>query len=130
VLVVDSDRLTRWSICRYVERACPVAAVASAAQARRHLQVRPAAIVIGDTLPDGNPDRIIDEARVRYPGLRIVKLTSGLSAEDARRDKPSSVAVLEKPFSLEELGRLLGIDRPATPPLGKSTVELPAESPH
>ncbi len=119
VVVVDGDHLTRWSISRYLERSCPVASADSLARARHKLDQRPAAVVIGDVLPDGNPDEIINEIHVRFPGVTIVKLTSQVA--DRSEPPVPHVAILEKPFLLHRLGELLGIN-PAVSPLSYTSV--------
>lgn len=119
VLIVDDDKLTRWSVARILARAgyrVREAATASdglAAVARD----MPDAILLDIILPDGDGFaalRTIHEAR---PGLPVILITAHGSEETARRARDLGArGHLVKPCNPEALCATLALALNPAPP--------------
>ncbi len=107
VLVVDPDRLTRWSVRAYLGDHMEVLAVESAAGALQVLgQDKVEAVVVSEDLPNNGADKVEMHARSGNPCVVVVRTVSepihdGVLGESTVR--------LEKPFKLSRLAELLGV---------------------
>ncbi|NOT00957.1 MAG: hypothetical protein HOP29_10040 [Phycisphaerales bacterium] len=108
LLIVDGDRLTRWSVESYLSDSFVVVSAASAEEAARRLAAdRFDAVVVADDLPDGGASNVERLAQERNAGVMVVRTV----IESARGRGESGAARLEKPFELSRLAALLGVAR-------------------
>ena len=106
VLIVEPDSLTRWSMEEYLRPKCDVESTDSAAVARTLLDAAWFdAIVIADDLPRDAADNLEQHARSFNPDLAAVRTVTNVT--DAPQTEGSAV-LLEKPFELVSLARVLG----------------------
>jgi len=92
----------------YLRGKCDVESTESASCARELLDVRRFdAIVVADDLPGGGADDLEQRARSSNPGLAAVRTVTDLSSS---HHPPGSARLLEKPFDLLTLGRMLGLE--------------------
>lgn len=105
LVIVEPDRLTRWSLSAYLACAFEVSTAASASEAHDILgSTRVDAIVISDDLEDNGADRVEAFARLQNANVAVVRTVT------ARPDTVSPDRVcLEKPFNLSALAKLLGV---------------------
>jgi DNA-binding NtrC family response regulator len=108
LLIVEPDRLTRWSIEQYLRSGFDVESADSAAAAQGPLDSgRFDAIVIADDLPDGGADNVEQRARSRNPDVATVRTTTHVSEAAPTTGR---TVLLEKPFELTSLGRVLEME--------------------
>jgi DNA-binding NtrC family response regulator len=107
LLLVETDRLIRWSLSTYLQRWFAVDATASAAAAVRLLSKHPRqAVIVSDQMPSEAVDAIARAAHAANPAVRTVLLAAG----DAEPRDPGLLTTrIEKPFALSDLARLLGV---------------------
>lgn len=110
VLIVDPDRLTRWSVKAYLGEHLEVLSAESAAGALQVLsQQTVEAVVVSEDLPNQGADKVEIHARSGNPCVVIVRTVS----EPVREGVLSESTVrLEKPFKLSRLAELLGVGNP------------------
>jgi DNA-binding response OmpR family regulator len=120
VLIVDDDKLTRWSVSRVLTRAgYQVQEAATAADGLAAIAgARPDAVLLDIVLPDGDGFsalRTIHEAR---PGLPVILITAHGSEETARMARDFGArGHLVKPCNPAELCAALALALdPSTPP--------------
>lgn len=111
-LVVEPDRLTRWSIRTYLEAWFDVRTAATAAEACALARTIPASrlsvAIVADRMPDGTADVVIQTVRECNPQAGIIETVVPPSlSEEVGRTPPPDVRVLEKPFLLDTLGDML-----------------------
>jgi len=107
LLVVDCDRLTRWSVKAYLSPMFEVLVAHTAARALELLAKHPMdAVVVSGDLPENGADRVESAARLGNPDATVVRTVS-----DPVRGKSSndSVISLEKPFKLSALAAILRV---------------------
>ena len=106
IVLVEPNELTRWSVCTYLRRWFSVDSASTVAGAERLLRSAPVtALVISDQIASGALERLVQFARRVNAEVRpIVMVTS----DDAHVPHPPA-ARIEKPFSLPDLARLLGV---------------------
>ncbi len=108
VLVVDPDRLTRWSIEEYLRDAAEVASADGVPAAHNLLDHdRFDAIIVADDLPQDGADEVEQHARSRNPSIAAVRTLTRPS--DETEQAGSRAILLEKPFELACLARALGL---------------------
>lgn len=106
MLVVDPDRLTRWSIATYLQRWFDVDCAPTAALADELLANGPVDVLVtSDDLSSEAVDRIERAARGRNAATRTVRMV----ADAARARAEPGVKLLEKPFALSRLAELAGV---------------------
>ncbi len=111
LLVVEPDRLTRWSIKAYFDGVFDVGVAESAASVYKLLEECPAdAIVVADDLPNGDADSVESHARSRNESVTIVRT---MTAPTEAGTQVTGVSRIEKPFALSSLARLLGVEKRA-----------------
>jgi DNA-binding NtrC family response regulator len=111
VLVVDDEPLIRWSIAESlsdagldVEQAC------DAASALRKVVSTPPpfdAVVLDLRLPDMNDLSLLGTLRQLLPGAALVLMTAFGTPEIVAAAQAMGAAVVNKPFELDELKRLV-----------------------
>jgi DNA-binding response OmpR family regulator len=107
LLLVEIDRLTRWSLSTYLQRWFSVDATASVAAAVRLLRKHPRqAVIVSDQLPSEAVDAIARAAHAANSAVRTVLLATG---DADPRTAGLLMTRIEKPFALSDLARLLGI---------------------
>lgn len=107
LLLVEPNDLTRWALSAYLERWFHLISVESAERAEPILaRGRVDAIVISDDVPTPALHDLERHAREANQDVRIVHT---ISRSDAVPDGPDTIT-LEKPFELDRLARLLGVD--------------------
>lgn len=107
LLIVEPDRLTRWSIKAYFDTLFDVGVAESAVSVYKLLAESPAdAIVVADNLPNGDADAIESRARSCNESVLIVRTVTTATETGAHGAR---VSRLEKPFKLSSLARLLGV---------------------
>lgn len=118
VLVVDDEPLIRWSVAEslavlgvHVEQA------ADAATALRSVRNAPApfgAVVMDLRLPDVNDLSLLEAMHVLLPRARLILMTAFGTPEIKTRAMRMGATVLEKPFELDDLSRIVvgGMPRP------------------
>ena len=107
LLVVEPERLLRWSLVTYLSRWFNVFPAESRVDADQLLDAeRIDAVVVSDELEDGGADAIEQHAVQRNPVARVVHIVMSLRGDDPSAD---SARCIEKPFELGKLARLLGV---------------------
>ena len=115
LLIVEPDPLTRWSMSTYLKRWFEVMTAASFDEAGGLLEASTLeALVVTDGLPADQSRSIGQRARHRNPDVITVRTVTELPASDARL--ANGEKLLEKPFELARLARLLGVPEAEIPP--------------
>lgn len=105
MMVVEPDRLTRWSITSYFDGRYTVVTAESVDGARALLRRLPIdAVVVADDFPAGGADAVVSDARSRNGSVKIVLMGTSPASSMRCPEAPR----LEKPFQLESLAELLG----------------------
>lgn len=111
VLVVDDELLLRWSVSETLsDLGCAVAQASTAAEALRAVTTaeRPFEVVVLDLrLPDMSDLSLLRTVRQLLPDAALVLMTAFGTAEIVTQAQALGAAVLNKPFELAELERLL-----------------------
>jgi DNA-binding NtrC family response regulator len=107
VLVVDDDKLTRWSVATTLGRmGCRVSEAASLHEATTSLERHvPQLVLLDIRLPDGDGFTLLETIRQRYTHLPVLMMTAHHSAETVRRSLGLGAGHLSKPFKPTELTR-------------------------
>jgi DNA-binding NtrC family response regulator len=106
VLVVDDERMIRWSLRAGLEEAgAVVEEAASLAEARRRLEEAwPDLVLLDMRLPDGSGSELLSEALAQDPELPILMITAYGSLEGAvQAMRDGAQDYIAKPFELDEL---------------------------
>lgn len=103
-LIIDEDILTRWSLQNYLEGDFRVVACRSLAEAEEYLHDPHLAVVLWGNYMTEAGLLALRRLLARHPRVRIVTLVS-----DCEQTLPPGVAVVEKPFMLNRLDRLLNL---------------------
>jgi two-component system, NtrC family, response regulator AtoC len=106
VLVVDDERMIRWSLRAGLEEAgAIVEEAASLAEARRRLEEAwPDLVLLDMRLPDGSGSELLAEALAQDPELPILMITAYGSLEGAvQAMRDGAQDYIAKPFELDEL---------------------------
>jgi len=105
LLIVEPDRLTRWSTAEYMHDAFDISVADSAPAARRLIDTNQFdALVISEDLPLQGSDTIEEYARRRNPGIRTVRTVTRIADPDFAI---GDIVLIEKPFDLSALARAL-----------------------
>jgi DNA-binding NtrC family response regulator len=113
VLVVDDERLIRWSLSEGLSEAgYPVLLAGNAAEARAalaELGQQPLVVVLDLRLPDSVDLGLLEEVRRRHPGAPVVMMSAHGTSEDVRRAAElGACRFVDKPFDVTEVVRLIG----------------------
>ncbi len=111
ILVVDDDRLTRWSITRQLGRVgYNVIEAASGEEALTLLsQAAPNLVLLDLGLPGMDGFSVLSEIRKIQPVLPVISMTTDSTSEVSRRAKSLGAnAHLEKPFDVPGLMTTVG----------------------
>jgi DNA-binding NtrC family response regulator len=86
ILIIDDDRLTRWSVSRILGRAgYQIREASSVKEGTAALQGdRPDLVLLDIRLPDGDGFELLKTIRVRAPELPVVMITAHPSQETAQ----------------------------------------------
>ncbi len=106
VLVVDDDKLTRWSVVTTLARiGYQVAEASSLQEGTTALEGHTPNLVLLDVrLPDGDGFALLETIRQRWPQVPVVMMTAHHSADTVRRSRVLGAAGhLNKPFKPAEL---------------------------
>jgi DNA-binding NtrC family response regulator len=110
VLVVDEEALVRWSLCTaLVDEGFDAVAAANPLDARRiAAEWPPPRVAIIDGGVPGAEDRaLMRSIREVYPECRFVIMTTAHRAEVHGRNGAHACAVIEKPFDLAKVVRMV-----------------------
>lgn len=111
VLVVDDEPLIRWSVCETLsDLGFDVQQAPDAGTALRTVTTaaRPFDVVVLDLrLPDMNDLSLLGTLRQLLPGAALVLMTAFGTAEVIKDAQALGATVLNKPFELDELRRLV-----------------------
>jgi DNA-binding NtrC family response regulator len=111
VLVVDDEPLIRWSVSETLsELGYDVEQAADAGSALRTVTTaaRPFEVVVLDLrLPDMSDLSLLATVRQLLPGAMLILMTAFGTAEIIKDAKALGAAVLNKPFELDELRRVV-----------------------
>jgi two-component system, OmpR family, phosphate regulon response regulator OmpR len=120
VLVVDDDKLTRWSVSRILGRAGYRVREAASAEEGLHAiaEQRPEAVLLDVVLPDLDGFAVLRAIRQDYPGLPVILMTAHASRETLRAAMEfGAQGHLAKPCNPAELHAALSdVIRPCPPP--------------
>jgi DNA-binding NtrC family response regulator len=109
ILVVDDEKLIRWSLRERLEQAGYQVVVAeSAEQTLQNLNERVSLALLDVKLPDMGGIELLHEIRHRCPQCRVIMMTAQWSpelADEAARN--GAVDVLRKPFDLDDMARVV-----------------------
>ncbi len=105
LMVVEPDRLTRWSVARFLGEVFDVVEADSSYSAIKMLDESPAdAIVVADDLPEDGAGTVESCARSRNRNVQVIRtFTPPMGAGK----EPAKSVWLEKPFKLSALAKLL-----------------------
>ena len=107
LLIVDPDRLTRWSVEAYLSGIFDVLTAESLAAALEFLDHQAVeAVVVSDDLPDDGADTVEEQARA---GNRCVTVVRTVSEPVRAHLAADPNVLLEKPFKLSVLADILGV---------------------
>jgi len=108
-LVVSDNRLIRWSLVEFLEaRGLEARSTSSQDLAVAFLQERPVDLLIADPSEHGTSELLMRSQDLRLRP-RIILLADDKSAPPPiEPDQLGVIGVIEKPFLLDSLGRLLG----------------------
>jgi DNA-binding response OmpR family regulator len=86
VLIIDDDRLTRWSVSKVLERSgYRVREAVALKDGALALEEEPPDLVLLDIhLPDGDGFALLKTIRTSYPGLPVIMMTAHASPETER----------------------------------------------
>ena len=120
VLIVDDDKLTRWSVSRVLTRAgYQVQEAATAADGLAAIAGdRPDAVLLDIVLPDGDGFSALRRIQETHPRLPVILITAHGSAETARTARDLGArGHLTKPCNPAELcaALALALDQPTSP---------------
>lgn len=105
LLIVDPDRLTRWSMGEYLHATFEVYAADNTAAAIDVLNQHPVdAVVVAEDLPCHGADDVEDHARAANPETTVIRMFTQPGAKTPERPRTRRI---EKPFALSALARLL-----------------------
>lgn len=113
VLVIDDDPKVRSVVARFVElEGHTVVQAANGKEAIGQLQGDPADLVISDIfMPEMDGIEVLIELREHFPAAKLVAMSGGgaIAATHVLKTAKAlgAVAVLEKPFDLEDIRELL-----------------------
>jgi two-component system nitrogen regulation response regulator GlnG len=109
VLLIEADRLLRWSLCERLRAAGhAVRPAGSAAEARDLADPQVRVVLLDPRLPDGDGIDLIPELLARTGGARIALLAASLDGEAAAQAAAAGARwALLRPFSTRELLDLL-----------------------
>ncbi len=106
LLIVEPDKLTRWSIEEHLGEAFEVLTADSETNAHALLDINLFdAIVLADDLPAFGADAVEAHARTRNPAISAVRMVTDMGE---LKHSQSQAALLEKPFELVALAQALG----------------------
>jgi len=106
ILVVDDERLIRWSLVQQLQReGYRVQSAETGREALRRAQDEPPDLVLLDIrLPDGDGLELLERLRARSPECLVIMMTAHGGVESAvRAMKLGAHDYLVKPFDLDEL---------------------------
>jgi two-component system, NtrC family, response regulator GlrR len=124
VLVVDDDKLTRFSLSKILGRVgCQVQAAGSAAEGMAAIESeRPGLVLLDIRLPDQDGFAVLQAIHATYPGLPVVMMTAHHTEDTARRATTLGAwAYLTKPCDPAELQSVVS---------AALRIELPPASPN
>ncbi len=103
----------RWSLETYLARWFVIVTADSRKSATLSLKQAPVdALIVSDDLSGRSADEIVACARTGNPAVKVVRT---LARPSGLRPLPRDDSVVEKPFDLAQLAKLLGIRDPAKP---------------
>jgi len=107
VLVVDDEKLIRWSLRERLEQAGYQVVVAGSGQETLELLDDRVAIVLLDVrLPDVDGLELCDRIRLRQPRCRVILMTAEWTPELVDQAiGHGAYDVLQKPFNLDDMAR-------------------------
>ena len=112
VLVVDDEPLIRWSVCETLsDLGFNVEEASDAGTALRTVTTaaRPFDVVVLDLrLPDMNDLSLLGTLRQLLPSAALILMTAFGTAEIVRDAQALGATVVDKPFELDEIRRLVG----------------------
>jgi len=109
ILVVDDEKLIRWSMRERLEQAgYEVVVAGSAEQTLESLNDRVSLALLDVKLPDMGGIELCNEIRHRCPTCRVIMMTAQWSPELAHEAlENGAVEVLQKPFDLDDMARVV-----------------------
>ena len=112
VLIVDDERLIRWSLCQgLAERGHEVATAATGADAIREISDAPIAfdvVILDYRLPDRQDLTLLDDVRRLSPESVVMMMTAfGDDSMRAGARERGAKAVVDKPFQIKSLVSLV-----------------------
>jgi len=114
VLVVDDEALVRWSIAETLgANGCDIVEASDARSAFAAILDRahaPDAVLLDLKLPDSSDLSLLASVRHLLPAVPVILMTAFGTVEVVEAARRLGVfTVLDKPFDLDELGRLVGL---------------------
>ncbi|NOY53238.1 MAG: response regulator [Deltaproteobacteria bacterium] len=106
ILVVDDEKLVRWSIQKLIGREkCKVVCVASGLEAIEKIKEERFVLIITDlVMPDMNGIEVVKMARELQPGAKIIMMTAYSSAIEKNKAEAAGVSTfINKPFMINEV---------------------------
>jgi len=109
ILVVDDEKLIRWSLRERLEQAGYRVIVAdSGQQTLENLNEKVAIVLLDVKLPDMGGLDLAHEIRRRCPDCRIIMMTAQWTPELAHEAlENGAIDVLQKPFDLDDMARVV-----------------------
>lgn len=106
LLVVEPDRLTQWSIAKFLARWFTIRRTGSVDGARALLREQPVDdLLLSGNLPAGAAEALDAFAREQNPAVRTILMVTG----EGEPPRLPGANLIEKPFELSALARLLGV---------------------
>ncbi len=106
LLIVEPDRLTQWSVAKFLARWFSIRRTGSVDGARTLLREQPVdALLLSGNLPPGAAEALDAFARAQNHALRTILMVTG----EGEPHRLPAADFIEKPFELSALARLLGV---------------------
>lgn len=109
VLVVDDEKLIRWSLRERLEQAgYKVIVAGSGRETLERLDDHVAIVLLDVRLPDVDGLDLCDRIRLQSPHCRVIVMTAEWTPELVRRARVhGAFEVLQKPFNLDDMARVV-----------------------
>jgi PAS domain S-box-containing protein len=126
LLVDDHEEVRATTLGMLEDLGHSVAAAANGNDALKMLDGQPGnwdLLITDYAMPHKSGTQLVEAARQHCPGLPALIIT-GYADSEAIGDRPNDVAILPKPFSMEQLAHMISVVRPGDPSITDMSVSV------
>jgi PAS domain S-box-containing protein len=126
LLVDDHEEVRATTLGMLEDLGHSVAAAANGNDALKMLDGQPGnwdLLITDYAMPHKSGTQLVEAARQHCPGLPALIIT-GYADSEAIGDRPNDVAILPKPFSMEQLAHMISVVRPGDPSIADMSVSV------